>query len=291
MMANLAQWWPRRVRGPGRVLALLVLLAAPGVTIPRPIAAQSATADLVALGRAVPQVRDPERALAFFTQALALDPENYEANWRAAQALADLGKQYPDEGKNAHRDSLYLAAESLAEVAVRVNPEGADGHYMLAVAVGRTSLTKSSKERVRFAKLIRDETLRAIELDPRHDLAYHVLGRWNAEIMRLSGLTRFFAKTFLGAAIFNEASWDHAVEYLNKAVELGPDNIYHHLDLAQVYIDVRIFSKAREQLEAVGRLPDYDYMDPKYKETAAKLLKDIEGRKDGEDEPAPHPFQ
>ena len=59
------------------------------------------------------------------------------------------------------------------------------------------------KERIRRAKIIRSEALRTLALDPSHDGAYHVLGRWNAEIMRLSGLSRFFAKHFLGARVFD----------------------------------------------------------------------------------------
>ena len=255
-----------------------------GLARPTPAVAQTAE-ELVARGRALPQEREPAEALTLFEQALALDPNNYEANWRASQALADLGKQYPDEGKNPHRDSLYARAESLARIAVRLDSTDAEGHFVLAVGIGRTSLTKGGKERVRNAKVIRDATLRTLEINPNHDRAYHVLGRWNAEIRRLSGLTRFFAKTFLGAAIFNEASWDQAVEYLNKAVTLSPENIYHRLDLAEVYIDVGQYGKAREQLQVIQELPVFDYMDPQYQERARTLLKDIEGKKDKEQEP------
>jgi len=265
---------------------IISLLLGQGLARPSLAAGQTAQ-ELVAQGRALPQEREPVAALTLFEQALALDPNNYEATWRAAQALADIGKQYPDEGKNPTRDSLYIRAESLARIAVRLDSTDADGHFMMAVAIGRTSLTKGGKERVRNAKVIRDETLRALEINPNHDKAYHVLGRWNAEIRRLSGLTRFFAKTFLGAAIFNEASWDKAVEYLNKAVALSPENIYHRLDLALVYIDLDQYSKAREQLQAVLELPIYDYMDPKYQDQARDLLGKIEGKKDKEQEAAP----
>jgi len=265
---------------------ILSLLLGQGLARPSIAAAQTAQ-QLVAEARALPPEREPVAALSLFEQALQLDPNNYEATWRAAQALADIGKQYPDEGKNPTRDSLYIRAESLARIAVQLDSMDANSHFMMAVAIGRTSLTKGGKERVRNAKVIRDETLRCLEIDPNHDKAWHVLGRWNAEIRRLSGLTRFFAKTFLGAGIFNEASWDKAVEYLEKAVQLSPENIYHRLDLALVYIDVEQYTKAREQLQTVLELPVYDYMDPKYQDQARDLLKKIEGKKDKEQESAP----
>ena len=125
--------------------------------------------------------------------------------------------------KSPERDSLYARAEVLARRAVAADSTGAEGHFALAAAVGRASLTMGKKDRIRRAPVIRDEARKAIELDPKHDGAYHILGRWNAEIMRLSGFSRFFAKSFLGAGIFKEASWDSATANLEKAVELDPE--------------------------------------------------------------------
>jgi tetratricopeptide (TPR) repeat protein len=224
---------------------------------------------------------EPQRALERYEAILARDSTDYDANWRAAIALINIGKQTPDSVKSPARDSLYARAELLARRAVAANPDDAEGHFTLAQAIGRASLTKGKKERVRRAAEIRAEALRAIELDPRHDGAYHVLGRWNAEIMRLSGLTRFFAKSFLGAGIFNQASWQGAVTNMEKAVELNPRRIYHHLDLAEVYVDVKRYDDARAQLEQVESLPVADVLDPAYKADAARLLERIAGRTNG----------
>ncbi len=244
-----------------------------------PAVAQSA-ADHIALGVAASQARDPRTALQHFQAAIELDSLSYEANWRGSGALIDLGKQTPDSVKSPERDSLYALAEEYARRAVAADSTGADGHFMLANAVGRASLTKSKKERVRRAAEIRHEALRALEIAPDHDGAHHVLGRWNAEIMRLSGLTRFFAKSFLGAGIFNQASWKNAIDHMEKAVALAPDNVYHRLDLAEIYVDRDRYSDARAQLELVQSLPVVDVMDPIYKESGAELMKRIADKKD-----------
>ena len=242
-----------------------------------PAAAQTA-AEHIQMGRSVEDL-DPATGLKHYREALALDSTNYEALWRASDALVDVGKQTPDTVASPVRDSMYALAEVLARRAVQVDSMGAEGHFALAQAVGRASLTKSKKERVKRAKEIRDEALRAIALDPNHDGAYHVLGRWNAEIMRLSGLTRFFAKTFLGGAVFNEASWDNAQKYMEKAVALNPNYVYHHLDLAEVLIDRDQWAPARAQLEQVESLPVTDAMDPTYKADAKALLARIADKK------------
>jgi len=252
--------------------SLLVLLAAP------PLAAQSA-ADHVALGVAAMQVHDLHTALAHYEAALALDSTAYEANWRAALALLDEGEQIPDSVKSPERDSLYARAENLARRAVAAESNRAEGHFALAAAVGRASLTMGRKERIRRARIIRDEARRTLEIDPRHDGAYHILGRWNAEIMRLSGLSRFFAKRLLGAGIFGEASWEAAVSNMERAAALDPGRLYHRLELAEIYVDRKRYDDARAQLSELAALPDREIMDSVYRRRGAELAKAIENKK------------
>ena len=97
--------------------------------------------------------------------------------------------------------------------------------------------------------------------------------------MRLSGFTRFRAKSVMGAAIFNEASWQGAIDNMEKAVELSPENIYHRLDLAEIYIDRDRYSDARAQLENVESLQNVAVMDHTHKPDAALLNQRIESKK------------
>jgi tetratricopeptide (TPR) repeat protein len=241
-----------------------------GLSAATPVLAQGVK-DHVALGTAAFQVHDLRTALAHYEAALAIDSTAYEANWRASIVLLDQGEQIPDSVKSTERDSLYARAERLARRAVAADSLGADGHFALAAAVGRASLTMGKKERIRRARVIRDEAERTIVLDPRHDGAYHILGRWNAEIMRLSGLSRFFAKTVLGAGIFSQASWDGAISNMEHAVALDPGRLYHRLELAEIYVDRKRYDDAREQLAEVAALPDREIMDSVYRREAAAL--------------------
>ncbi len=241
-----------------------------GLSAATPVLAQGVK-DHVALGTAAFQVHDLGTALAHYEAALAIDSTAYEANWRASIVLLDQGEQIPDSVKSTERDSLYARAERLARRAVAADSLGADGHFALAAAVGRASLSMGKKERIRRARVIRDEAERTIALDPRHDGAYHILGRWNAEIMRLSGLSRFFAKTVLGAGIFSQASWDGAISNMEHAVALDPGRLYHRLELAEIYVDRKRYDDAREQLTEVAALPDREIMDSVYRREAAAL--------------------
>jgi tetratricopeptide (TPR) repeat protein len=257
-----------------RLLAALTLAAA------APLAAQSA-ADLIQQGIEAKLAREPATAAARLEAAVALAPGSYEANWRLAEALIDLGKLTPDSVKSASRDSLYALSEQYARTAVSLDSSAADGHYVLAAAIGRASLTKSKKERVKRAAEIREQALAALAIEPDHFKTLHIMGRWNAEIMRLSGFQRFFAKNFLGGKIFNAASWDSAVVYMTRSVAAAPEDIYARLDLGEILIDRDRYTEAREQLETASHLPVVDVMDPWYQARAASLLVKIEGKQDG----------
>jgi tetratricopeptide (TPR) repeat protein len=247
------------------------------IALPANLAGQS-VADHVAMGAAAIQAHDLRTGLAHFEAALALDSTDYAANWRAAIALLDRGQVIPDSIESAERDSLYARAEVLARRAVAADSRGPEGHFALAASVGLASLTMGKKERIRRAKVIRDEALRTIELDPDHDGEYHILGRWSAEIMRLSALSRFFAKSFLGAGIFGQASWEQAIANLQRAVELDPTRIYHRLELARIYADRKRYQEARDQLDRIEALPDREVLDPVYRARATALAKRIAGK-------------
>jgi tetratricopeptide (TPR) repeat protein len=224
----------------------------------------------------------PDVALQHYQAALAADSMNYEANWKAARAIADVAKQIQGNADSLkhRRDSLYSVGRTYAERAIRADSSKADGHYVLAMVLGRLSRTKGSKERVRYAKVIYDEAAKAIAINPNHDNAHHVLGAWNAEVKRLSGFQKFFAKTLFGGGFMDKANWPDAVSHLQRAVEINPQHIYHRLELAEVYTDLGQYSKAREQLQAIATLPVYDVLDPQYKKDAAAFLEDIKNEKD-----------
>lgn len=258
------------------LLVSLLVAARAAAQIPPGVAAH------VALGDSAHAALAPQAAWEQYRAALALDSTNYEALWKAGREVVDIAKQIEggDDASKHRRDSLYAAAEEYGDAAVRVNPNGADGHFTVAQALGRLSRTRGGKERVRYAKTIYDEAMRAIALDSTHDGAYHVIGAWHAEVKRLSGFQKFFAKTLFGGGFLDKGNWDDAQKYLERAIVLKPRNIFHRLELAGVYIDVGKNAKAREQLVAIETLPIGDVLDHEYKRQAKQLFDDIKGEKD-----------
>ncbi len=223
----------------------------------------------VTLGDRDHEARNATGAFAHYEAALAADPNLYEALWKASREAVDLGEFLPDEGQ---RKTLYTKAEGYGKRAVSANPGDAEGHFSLARALGRKALTMGKRDRVKYAGEVRTEALAALALKPEHAGALHVMGMWNAEVMRLNSVERFFAKNLLGGKVFNSASWNDAVSYMERAVAAEPDRISHRLDLGRIYADVGNVAKAREQLAWVASAPMHDYNDAHYKEEAAKAL-------------------
>ena len=255
---------------------IVSLLAA--CTLTAPATAQT-YAELIAQGDSLIDALQPTAALEAYRWALRIDSTQAEAMHKFARAQVDVAKQLTDRRSRSRRDSLYAEAWSWATRAVYADSSNPEGWFQQSVALGRLSRTKGGRERVRFADQIYDAAATAIELDSLHDGAYHVLGAWHAEIQRLSGVTKFFARTLFGADFMSRASWDSALVHLDRSVELKPSYLYHRLELAQVYIDLKRYPEAREQLEAVLALPPTsDVEDPAYQTEAAELLEEIRDR-------------
>ena len=234
-----------------------------------PVALAQSTVDHVALGDSAHAHMRPADALAHYKEAIARDSTNYEALWKASRDAVDLGEFEPDKAK---QKVLYAEAEQYARRAVEVKPDAPDGHFQVARALGREALSVGKKERIRYAKEVRKHALEALKYDSLHAGALHVMGVWNAEIMRLSGFSRFMAKNFLGGAVFRKASWQDARRYMEKSVEVDPHRLVHHLDLGKIYADTDEKEKAREQFQLVIDGPATDYNDQFYKKDAERQL-------------------
>ena len=230
--------------------------------------AQSA-AEHVALGDSAHAHMRPAEALEHYKEALTANPYNYEALWKASRDAVDLGEFEPDKAK---QKELFAEGERYARSAVAVKPNGVDGHFQVARSLGRVALSLGKKDRVRYAKEVRVHALEALKLDSLHAGALHVMGVWNAEVMRLSGFSRFMAKNFLGGDVFREASWKDAKRYMEKSVEVDPNRLVHHLDLGKIYADTDEREQAREQFRFVIDGPATDYNDRFYKQDAERQL-------------------
>lgn len=245
-------------------------IAALGLWLAAPAAAAQDVATLLAQGDSAHAAFDPERALARYEAAIALDSGNATALGNASRSAVDLAESLADA---ARQKELFRRGERLARLAVAADSSNAENWFHLARALGRTALSVGVRERVRYAVDVRRCALKALALEPDHPGALHVMGMWNAEVKRLSGVELFFARRFLGGGVLGQANWDDAVRYLERAVAVDPERLTHKLDLAGVYADVRRRDEARALYQAViDATTRTDFNDPLYKKQAAERV-------------------
>ena len=245
------------------ITALLSVVLASGVA-----GAQSAR-EHIALGDNAYESMDAPAALGHFEKALEADPRNYEAFWKASRSAADFGSG-PVEASRGR--ALFTSAERYARRAVGLEPGDAEGYFSLSRALGKTALTQSARGRVRFATEIRSSALECLRIKPGHAGCLHVMGMWNAEVMRLNSVTRMIARNVLGGRVFGTASWKEAIRYMRASVAAEPARIVHRVDLGEVYSDTGDKAAARAEFETALRLAVTDVNDPGYKAQARVWL-------------------
>jgi tetratricopeptide (TPR) repeat protein len=245
---------------------LRLVVVAATVISSSPLAAQTA-AEHIVMGDREHATMNAGGALRHYQAAIQADASNLEALWRASREAIDLG-----EFDDARRDSLYQLGEQYARRAVQADTRSSIAHFALAKALGRRALALSARERVKYAGEVRKEALEALALDSMNVGALHVMARWHANIMRLSGVARFMAKNVMGGRTFGEANWKDALALMQKASALEPDRIVHRLELAAIYSDTGDKEKARQEYETVLRLKPMDFNDKHYVEQARSEL-------------------
>jgi len=171
-----------RERGQGiRRLSLLVILF---TCAPDCLKAADPTGEaLVKQGDVKVTQHQHREALRIFRQADQLSPNNAEIHARISEQLSDLLDEVKSE--RLARESLEFALRATKEA-----PESSRAHVDLAIAYGKLTDYTDNKTKLEYSKLIKSESEKALDLDPKNALAAHVLGRWHEGIAEEFALNR-----------------------------------------------------------------------------------------------------
>ncbi|MES2849066.1 MAG: hypothetical protein V4685_08420 [Bacteroidota bacterium] len=207
-------------------------------------------------------------ALSKYQQVIKLQPANVHAINRCSELCSRVGNR---EATAAARITYYEAAQKYASIALRIEPNNSAANCMMAIALGRVSLEKSGKEKVKAAKEIKKYADIALKNDPANYKALHVIGRWNYEISNLSFIEKAAVKVLFGG--MPKASFADAVKAFEKARDLSPGFVINYFELAKAYKKNNQKTKAVACLNTMLQLPNTTEDDEASKEKARKLLK------------------
>jgi tetratricopeptide (TPR) repeat protein len=218
----------------------------------------------------------PREAAGELQKILEVDGSNFEALIKMARAYVDIGDQIPENGTDWKERKLkeYSIAEDYARKAVRVDPNSTWGYLWIAASTGNIAMVSAVSKQVDLADEIRDAVEKALALDPKNGLAYHIYGVWHRKLAEIGKGSRMLAGALYGRSVPN-GSLDRSIEYLKKAVVLNPTLIVSRLELARSYIAGEEWAQARAMLKSIPDLPIQFSDDAKHKEKAAQLLDEI----------------
>jgi len=204
------------------------------------------------------------KSIVAYRLACASDSGNAESFWKLSRSLNLLGETAPEDSQQA----VFEESRDAAAYALEVDEVSAESHFQLARALGKIALHRGIFKSASLAKKVRNECLRALEIDSLHDGAWHVLGRWNREV----GRKPKFLRVPMGLGAANK---EDALSFMQKAIELNPDYPNHHLEMGITYKTYDRKDEARAEFEKCIQLESRRPLDEKYKDEAKKYLAEL----------------
>ncbi len=231
--------------------------------------AQSAD-DLIEKGDALALKFQSDEALKDFLAAEKLEPKNVRLLVRISREYRHL---MSDASKTAEKLRLGGIAVDYGKRAAALGPSDPEAQLAVAISYGKLQPLVSTKEKLETARIIKSEADKAIKLDPRNDLAWHVLGRWNLGFAEVTGVKRAVAELTYGK--LPVATYEDAAKCFEKAIELKPDRLVHYIELGRVYSQMGRTADAKRVITQGLAMKETEKDDPENKqrgrETLAKL--------------------
>lgn len=213
---------------------------------------------------------DEQKALDTYLQILEGEPEHYEALWNASLLYSTIGYRFDEEDK---MESYFKNASRLAEKAIELYPNRGHPYYVMAVAKGRMSEVVGTRRRIELSHVVQENISKAVEIIPEHAPSWHLYGVWQSEVANTSRAERLAANLISGG--IPDASNEKAEEYIKRAIELDPNHIIFHFDLAQHYIRKGEEQKAIPILEKIVEMEPHIKDDQRHLHEAQDLLSEI----------------
>jgi tetratricopeptide (TPR) repeat protein len=154
-----------------------------------------------------------------------------------AADLCLLARRYCDltylTNSIAVQKELVARALACAQQALADDPTNAVAHASVAVCYAKSCGYADLKTELAYSRLFKQEAEKAIALDPKQDVAYYLLGRWNYALANVGFFSRAYVKIVYGG--LPPASMQEAINNFKEACTLAPNRILNHAGLAMAY--------------------------------------------------------
>jgi tetratricopeptide (TPR) repeat protein len=226
--------------------------------------------ELVKKGDAMDARNQPKQALACYLPAEKQSPENVRLLVRIARQYRHL---IPTASSDQEKLRLGGVALGYAKRAAALAPNDAEANLSMAISYGKMIPFEDARDQVEGSRQLRASVDKAISLDPRNDLAWHVLGRWHQVVADVGGVKRV-----LGSLIYGKlppAKNEDAVACFQKAIALNPERPMHYIELGRTYANMGRGDEARRMIQKGLGMPDSEHDDREVKRKGRETLKKL----------------
>jgi tetratricopeptide (TPR) repeat protein len=215
--------------------------------------AQTAT-DLMVLGDRFDRTFQASKALQHYLLAEKLDPQNVPLLLRIARQYRHL---MTDASPDTEKLRLGAIALTYGLRAAALAPNDSEAQLSPAITYGKMLPLQGSKEQVEASPRIKAGADKAIRLDPRNDVAWHVLGRWHQALANVGSVKRALGSLIYGKlpTTTNEA----AVACFDKAIAINPNRLRNYIELGRTYAQMGKNAEARLFIEKGLAMPNTEH--------------------------------
>ncbi|WP_397382278.1 hypothetical protein [Prosthecobacter sp.] len=199
-------------------------------------------------------------ALRYYLPAEKLEPANVTLLVRIARQYRHL---MSDAGTGAEKLKIGAVALDYGKRAAKLGPNDSDAQISPAITYGRMLPYQGNKEQVAATPLIKAAADRAIALNPRNDVAWHVLGRWHQVLANVGTL-----KHLLGGLIYGKlptTTNEEAVRCFERAIAINPRRPRHFIELGRTFAHMGKTAEARKYITKGLTMPDMEKDDAEVK--------------------------
>ncbi len=228
------------------------------------------TDDLVKQGDVFDRKLEPGEALKYYLPAEKAQPDD-------ARLLLRIARQYrhlmADASAREEKLGLGKTALGYAQRAAALAPNDSEAQLSVAISYGKMLPILGSKEQVDTSPRIKSAVDKALALDPRSDVAWHILGRWHRVLADIGGMKRALAGAIYGK--LPAGSIEEAERCLQKACALNPSRLMHPIELGRIYAQMGRKDEARRFINKGLAMPNVEKDDAEMKRLGRESLEKI----------------
>jgi len=232
-------------------------------------AAESADA-LIEQGKVFERKFEAREALPLYLAAEKLEPQN-------CHILVRIARQYrylmTDAAAKEEKLRLGHLALDYSVRAAAAGPQDCDAQLATAITLGKMLPFLPSKDQIAASPRIKESADKALQLDPKNDTAWHILGRWNRVLADVNTVKRVLANVLYGG--LPKGSNEEAERDMKEAIALNPNRLMHYIELGRIYAQMGRKDEARQCINKGLAMPDAEKDDPETKERGRETLQKL----------------